>query len=212
MPRGKKRTVSVLLADDHAILLDSLRALLEAEGDLKVVGRAVNGEEAVRLARQLRPDVAILDIGMPILNGIEATRRIREVSRSTLILILSSHALPQYVDEALRAGAAGYVVKQSAGPELVKAVRAIIAGKRYVSASLERNIASEDPFGSLTVREREVLQLIADGKSNAAAAAILGLSPRSVETYRARLMQKLGLEDLPSLVKLAIRHGLIRLD
>jgi DNA-binding NarL/FixJ family response regulator len=211
MPRKKKKTISVLLADDHAILLDGLRALLEAEGDLKVVGRALNGEEAVRLSRQLRPDIAIVDIKMPVMNGIEATRRIRESSPSTLILILSAHVSAHYVDQALRAGAAGYVVKKSAGPELVKAVRTTIEGKRYLSTSLAGSMG-QDPLASLTVRERDVLQLIADGKSNAAAASILGLSPRSVETYRARLMQKLGIEDLPTLVKFAIRHGMTTLE
>jgi DNA-binding NarL/FixJ family response regulator len=211
MPRKKKKTISVLLADDHAILLDGLRVLLEAEGDLKVVGSAINGEEAVRLARELRPDIAIVDIKMPVMNGIEATRRIRESSPSTLILILSAHDSALYVDQALRAGARGYVVKGSAGLELVKAVHAIVEGKRYLSASLVRSMG-QDPLASLTVREREVLQLIADGKSNAAAASILGLSPRSVETYRARAMQKLGIEDLPTLVKFAIRHGITTLE
>jgi len=207
MPRKKKKTISVLLADDHAILVDGLRVLLEAEGDLKVVGRAVNGEEAVRLSRQLRPDVAIVDIKMPIMNGIEATRRIRETSPSTRVLILSGHALAHYVEQALSAGAGGYLLKGSSGPELVKAVRVIVEGKRYLSASVVRS-TGRDPLASLTVREREVLQLIADGKSNAAAGSLLGLSPRSVETYRARAMQKLGIEDLPTLVKFAIRHGL----
>lgn len=211
MPRKKKKAISVLLADDHAILLDGLRALLEAEGDLKVVGRAVNGEEAVRLSRQLRPDIAIVDIKMPVMNGIEATRRIRESSPSTLILILSAQVSAHYVDQALRAGAAGYVIKKSAGPELVKALRAIIEGKRYLSPLLAGSMG-RDPLASLTAREREVLQLIADGKSNASAATILGLSPRSVETYRARAMQKLGIEDLPTLVKFAIRHGLTTIE
>jgi DNA-binding NarL/FixJ family response regulator len=186
MPRKKKKTTSVSLADAHAILLDSLRALLEAEG-LKV--RAMNGEEAVRLAK-LRPDVAILDISMPVANGIEATRRIRETSPSTRVLILSAHALAHHVDTALRA---------------------IAEGKRYLSASLPKS-TGRDPLASLTVREREVLQLIVDGKSNAAAGSLLGLSPRSVETYRARAMQKLGIEDLPTLVKFAIRHGLTTLE
>jgi DNA-binding NarL/FixJ family response regulator len=211
MSRTTKKTISVLLADAHAILLDSLRALLEAQDDLKVVGRAVNGEEAVRLAR-LRPDVAIVDISMPVMNGIEVTRQIRETSPSTAILILSAHGSPYQVDQALRAGAAGYVVKQSAGPELVKAVRTIIAGKRYLSDSLVGSSAARDPLRSLTAREREVLQLIVEGRSNAAAGSILGLSPRSVETYRARLMQKLGIDDLPTLVKFAIRHGITTLE
>jgi two-component system, NarL family, response regulator NreC len=211
MPRKKRRTISVLLADDHAILLDGLRALLEAEGDLKVVGSAINGEEAVRLARQLRPDIAIVDIKMPVMDGIEATRRIRESSPSTRILILSAHVSAHYVDQALSAGAEGYVLKESEGPELIKAVRAIIDGKRYLSASLAGNMV-QDPLASLTVREREVLQLVVDGKSNAAAASILGLSPRSVETYRLRVMQKLGIEDLPTLVKFAIRHGMTTLE
>jgi DNA-binding NarL/FixJ family response regulator len=211
MSRTTKKTISVLLADAHAILLDSLRALLEAQDDLKVVGRAVNGEEAVRLAR-LRPDVAIVDISMPVMNGIEVTRQIRETSPSTVILILSAHGSPYHVDQALRAGAAGYVLKQSAGPELLKALRTIIAGRRYLSHSLAGNSAARDPLRSLTAREREVLQLIVEGRSNAAAGSILGLSPRSVETYRARLMQKLGIDDLPTLVKFAIRHGITTLE
>jgi DNA-binding NarL/FixJ family response regulator len=211
MSRTAKKPISVLLADAHIILLDSLRALLEAEKDLRVVGSAVSGEEAVRLAR-LAPDIAIVDIHLPVMNGIEATRRILETSPSTQILILSAHASPYHVDQALRAGAAGYVVKQSAGPELLKAVRTIIAGKHYLSASLVRDMAAPDPLRNLTAREREVLQLIVDGKSNAAAGSILGLSPRSVETYRARLMQKLGIDDLPTLVKFAIREGITTLD
>lgn len=211
MPRKKKKTISVLLADDHAIVLDGLRVLLEAEGDLKVVGSATNGEEAVRLARQLHPDIAIVDIKMPVMNGIEATRQIRESSPSTLILILSACDSAHYVNQALRAGAEGYAVKGSAGPELIKAVRAIIEGKRYLSPSLAGSMG-QDPLVGLTVREREVLQLIADGKSNAAAGSILGLSPRSVETYRSRVMQKLGIEDLPTLVKFAIRHGVTTLE
>jgi DNA-binding NarL/FixJ family response regulator len=211
MSRTTKKTINVLLADAHAILLDSLRALLEAEDDLKVVGRAVNGEEAVRLAR-LRPDVAIVDISMPVMNGIEVTRQIRETSPSTVILILSAHGSPYHVDQALRAGAAGYVLKQSPGPELVKALRTIIAGRRYLSDSLAGNSAARDPLRSLTAREREVLRLIVEGKSNAAAGSILGLSPRSVETYRARLMQKLAIDDLPTLVKFAIRHGITTLE
>lgn len=201
----------MLLADEHGVLLDGVRALLEVEGDLKVVGRAIDGEEAVRLARQLRPDIAIVDIKMPLMNGVEATRRIRESSPSSLVLILSAHASAHYVGQALRAGAEGYVVKHSTGQELVKAVRAVVDGKRYLSVSLAAS-RSQDPLASLTVREREVLQLIADGKSNAAAASILGLSPRSVETYRSRVMQKLGIEDLPTLVKFAIRHGITTLE
>jgi DNA-binding NarL/FixJ family response regulator len=192
MPRKEKKTISVLLAGDHAILLDGVRSLLEAEGDLKVVGRAVNGEEVA-------------------MNGIETTRRIRETSPSTRILILSAHVSRHYMDQALRAGAVAYVPKNSAGPELLKAVRAIIEGKRYLGDAPVRR-TGQDPLASLTVREREVLQLIADGKSNAAAGSLLGLSPRSVETYRARAMQKLGIEDLPTLVKFAIRHGLTRLE
>jgi DNA-binding NarL/FixJ family response regulator len=211
MPRKKKKTVSLLLADDHAILLDGLRVLLEAQSDLKVVGSASNGEEAVRLARQLRPDIAIVDIKMPVMDGIEATRRIRESSPSTRILILSAHDSAHYVHQALRAGAEGYLVKGSPGTELIKAVHAIIEGRRYLSAPIARNLG-QDPLASLTVREREVLQLVADGKSNAAAASFLGLSPRSVETYRARAMQKLGIEDLPTLVKFAIRHGMTTLE
>jgi DNA-binding NarL/FixJ family response regulator len=211
MARKKRGIISVLLADDHAILLDGLRLLLETEGDLKVVGSATNGEEAVRLASQLRPDIAIVDIKMPVMDGIEATRRIRESSPSTLVVILSAHVSSHYVDRALRAGAEGYVLKGSAGPELLKAVRAVSEGKRYLSASLAGKIG-QDPLAGLTVREREVLQLIADGKSNAAAASILGLSPRSVETYRSRVMQKLGIEDLPTLVKFAIRNGMTTLE
>ena len=211
MPRKKKKTISVLLADNHAILLDGVRSLLEAEGDLKVVGRATNGEEAVRLSRQLRPDVAIVDVKIPVMDGIEATRRIRETSPSTRVLILSARAMARYAEQALRAGAGGYLVKESSGTELVKAVRAIIEGRRYVSEELVRR-TDQDPFASLTAREREVLQLIVDGKSNAAAGSLLGLSPRSVETYRARAMQKLGIEDLPTLVKFAIRHGLTTLE
>ena len=213
-------TITVLLADDHAVVRDGLRLLLEAQLDIRVIGEASNGREVVSLAERLQPGVIVMDIAMPELNGIEATRQIRAVHPSTHIVILSMHSTSEHVFRAFQAGALGYLLKESAGAEVVDAVRAAHARRRYLSQKLvESGITdaldrrrAESPLDRLSAREREILQLIVEGKSSAEIAALLPLPPKTVETYRSRLMHKLGLGDLPSLVKFAIQHGLTPLN
>jgi DNA-binding NarL/FixJ family response regulator len=209
-------TISVLLADDHVVVREGLRLLLEAQMDITVHGEASDGREVIRQAERLHPDVVVMDIAMPELNGIEATRQIRMVYPATQVVILSVHSTSEHVFRAFEAGALGYLLKESAGAELVEAVRAVHAGRRYLShklvkAGIDDQLSrrrGKGPVNSLSVREREVLQLIVEGKSSAEIAGILSLSPKTVDTYRSRLMRKLDLDDLPSLVKFAIQHGL----
>jgi DNA-binding NarL/FixJ family response regulator len=216
-------TIRVLLADDHTIVRDGLRALLEAHADITVVGDAANGRQAVDQVRKLRPDVVVMDIAMPELNGIEATQQIRESCPSTQVVILSMHSSPEHVFRALQAGARGYLIKESAGKEVAVAVRALHAGRRYFSQQItdtviddyihQRQFSSDQsPLGSLSPREREVLQLVVEGKPSVEIAEILFLSPKTVETYRSRVMEKLGIHDLPGLVKFAIQHGVTTLE
>jgi DNA-binding NarL/FixJ family response regulator len=206
--------INVLLADDHGVLRDGVRRLLESHADIKVVATADDGVAAVEQAAALQPDVAVLDISMPRLSGLDATRRIAERAPHTRVVILSMHSSADMIREALGAGACSYLLKESAGDEVVRAVRAVAAGRRFLGEGLAERLfeAGDGSLARLTAREREVLQLIAQGKSNAEAAAALGLSTRSVETYRLRLMQKLGIGDLASLVKFAIRHGITTLE
>jgi DNA-binding NarL/FixJ family response regulator len=207
--------IDVMLADDHGVLRDGVQRLLEANADIKVVATVDGGREAVEKAAELQPDVVVMDISMPHMNGLEATRRIADRAPATAVAILSMHSSREMVREAFAAGARGYVLKESAGGEIVRAVRTVAAGRRFVGEGVVDKVLDEytaSGVESLTPREREILRLIVDGKSNAEAAAILGLSPRSVETYRLRLMQKLGIEDLPTLVKFAIRHGMTTLE
>jgi DNA-binding NarL/FixJ family response regulator len=208
-------TIRVLLADDHAILRDGLRALLHSTEDIRVVAEAADGREALRLALDFDPHVAIMDIAMPELNGIEAVRLLREKRPATRVVMLSMHSSAEHVHRALAAGAAGFLLKEAAGGELVTAVRAVHAGNRYLSRAIaefaQGRLAPGDsltPLESLSGRERQVLQLVVEGKSSAEIARIVHLSPKSVETYRSRLMKKLGVTDVPALVKFAIQHGL----
>jgi len=212
-------TIRVCLADDHSVVRDGLRFLLEAKGDIAVVGAAPDGRQAVLQAQQLRPDVVIMDIAMPELNGIEATVQIRATCPDTEVIILSMHSTSEHVFRAFQAGARGYLLKESAGAEVVSAVRAVHAGRRYLSARIaEQGLAvvsrsgqaspGQSPIERLTGREREILQLVVEGQSSAEIAERLYLSTKTVETYRSRLMQKLSVSDLPSLVKFAIEHGL----
>ena len=216
-------TITVLLADDHAVVRDGLRLLLEAQPDLSVIGDAANGREAVRQVARLCPDVVVMDIAMPELNGIEAAREIGEVCPSTQIIILSIHSTTEHVFRALQAGARGYLLKESAGIEVVNAVRAVHAGHRYLSQKISDSLVDDyvrqrqaaeakSPLARLSPREREVLQLVVEGKSSAEIADTLSLSVKTVETYRTRLMHKLGVSDLPALVKFAIQHGLTSLE
>jgi DNA-binding NarL/FixJ family response regulator len=215
--------ITVLLADDHAVVRDGLRAILEAQPDIAVIGDAADGRETVRKTAQLCPSVVVMDIAMPELNGIEATRQIGEVCPSAQVVILSMHSTSEHIFRALLAGARGYLLKESAGVEVVNAVRAVQAGQRYLSQKISdklvedyvrqrQPIEAKSPLASLSAREREVLQLVVEGKSSAEIAGVLFLSPKTIETYRSRLMRKLDISDLPSLVKFAIQHGLISLE
>lgn len=212
-------SITVFLADDHTVVREGLRLLLESEDDIKVVGDASNGRDAVRQVMRLCPDVVILDMAMPELNGAEATQQIRERCPSTQVIILSMYSTTEHIFRALQAGALGYVIKESAGVELVNAIHAVHADRRYLSQKISDQMIDEyirkrkasgakSPLARLSARERETLQLVVEGKSSVEIAEILFLSPKTVETYRSRLMQKLGLKDLPSLVKFAIQHGL----
>jgi len=209
-------TVTVLLADDHAVVRDGLRALLET-GDLQVIAVAGNGREAVAEALRLKPDIVIMDIAMPELDGVEATRRIVEKCPETRVLILSMYLSAEHIYRALQAGAQGYVLKESAGEEVVEAIRTLRAGKRYLSHRITETViddylregANVSPLDSLSLRERDVLQLVVEGRTNAAIAQALSLSPKTVETYRARIMKKLKVRDTVELVKFSMRHGLI---
>jgi len=209
--------VSVMLADDHAVVRDGLRALLEGGNDLQVVAVAGNGREAVAEALRLRPDIVIMDIAMPELDGVEATRRIVERCPETRVLILSMYLSAEHIYRALQAGAQGYVLKESAGEEVVDAIRALRAGKRYLSHRITETVIDDylregtnvSPLDSLSLRERDVLQLVVEGRTNVAIAQALSLSPKTVETYRARIMKKLKVKDTVELVKFSMRHGLI---
>jgi len=205
--------LKVLLVDDHAVMREGLAALLTAAG-IDVIGTASNGREAVRLARELTPDVVVMDISMPDLNGIEAARQIHVRAPSVRIVILSMHANREHVHQALAAGAEGYVLKESAATEVATAVRAVAAGRRYLSPAIEAAMLEaggstmRGPLESLSAREREVLQLVVEGGSSAEIARTVHLSPKTVETYRSRLMKKLGVHDVTALVKFAVQHGL----
>jgi DNA-binding NarL/FixJ family response regulator len=214
--------IRVLLADDHTIVREGVRLCLEAMGDIAVVAEAGDGQEAVQLAGQLRPDVAVVDLTMPRLNGVEAIRQIKRELPSTEVVVLSVHDSEAYVVQALRAGAAGYVLKRNAATELAAAIRAAHSGQAYLHPAVARRViddylsrihASEDtvsePHERLTPREREVLQLAAEGHSTRAIAGLLCLSTKTVEHHRASIMAKLGLHGQTELVKYAIRAGLV---
>ena len=212
-------SITVFLADDHTVVRDGLKLLLESQPDIKVVGDAPDGRLALQQLGRLRPDVAILDIAMPGLNGIEITEQLKQVAPITKVVILSMHSTPEHIYRALQAGARGYLLKESAGQEVVKAVRSVQGGRRYLSEEISDQVingfirhgketAEESPLERLSIREREILQLVVEGKSSAQIAKILFLSTKTVETYRSRMMQKLGIGDLPGLVKFAIQHGL----
>lgn len=212
-------TIRVVLADDHAIIREGLSIMLEGQADIQVVGVAANGREAVQLVEEHRPDVLLIDISMPELNGIEVIRRVKPQNPRLHIVVLSIHATKPYVNRALRAGANGYLIKETAGLEVVEAVRAVCRGERYLSeriadmliASLENNNETS-PLDKLTRREREVLQLVAEGKTSHEIGETLGVSSKTVDSYRSRLMSKIGVGDVTGLVKFAIQHGVISLD
>jgi DNA-binding NarL/FixJ family response regulator len=199
----------ILLADDHAMMREGLATILGAAG-MEIVGAVGNGREAIRAARELAPEVVVMDLSMPELNGIEATKEILAHAPALQVVMLSMHATREHVHSAFAAGATGYVLKDAAGKEVVAAVRAVCAGRRYVSPALglPPEAGARGPLDSLSKRERQVLQLVVEGRSSAQIAERLHLSPKSIDTYRSRLMHKLGVADLPALVKFALQHGL----
>lgn len=205
----------VLLADDHAVVRQGFRFILEAQPDMEVVGEAANGREAVERAQQLNPDVVVMDVSMPELNGIEATRRIGDAAPRARVLALSMHKDSVYVREILKAGARGYLLKDAYDNDLVSAVRAIARGDGYLSPAVSDAVLSDyrkhvtNPIDLLSSREREVLQMIAEGKTNKDIAALLNLSVYTVEAHRGRIMEKLNLHSTGELVRFAIRNGLI---
>lgn len=210
----------VLLANDHKLMRSGLRLLLEQQPDFVVVGEADDGLQAVAAVESLRPDVVVMDIGMPNLNGIEAARKIKELWPDIAILMLSMHSDEGYVLRALRAGARGYLLKDSAEGDLVTAIQAVSEGKSYFSPAVGKVLledymrklqrtGAEDSYDLLSPREREILQLVAEGKSNKDVANLLNLSPYTVETHRANIMQKLNLRGVPELILYAVRKGII---
>jgi len=212
-------TITVLIADDHAVVRDGLRLLLENQSDIRVIGEVADGRDAVTAAIQLKPDVVLMDLAMPHLNGADATAAIIEKQESSKIVILSMHSTVEHVFRALQAGALGYLRKESAGNEVVDAVRTVYAGRRYLSQKITESVvddyvrkrAEESPLESLSQREREILQMLVEGHSGTEIARLLHVSPKTVDTYRSRMMQKLGIGDLPGLVKFALQHGLTTL-
>ncbi|HXC39765.1 MAG TPA: response regulator transcription factor [Burkholderiales bacterium] len=208
--------IKVLLVDDHATVREGLRTMLGNEPDMEV-DSAEDGRDALKLARELKPDVVVMDVTMPRLNGIDATAQLKRALPHANVIVLSMHDSVEVVQRAFEAGASGYLLKESTGWEIVDAIRAVRAGRRYLSrkidaAQLERHAGEQgDPLKRLSRREREVLQLVVEGHTSAEIATMVSLSPKTVDSYRSRLMQKLDVRDLPSLVKLAIRLGLTEL-
>lgn len=212
--------IRILLADDHAVIRGGLRLLLDKETDFTVVGEAGDGREAVTLATTLRPDVAVLDISMPMLNGIEAARQIRAQNPATAVIVLSMHSDEGYVLRALKAGARGYLLKETPEADFFKAIRLVAAGKAFFSPAVSRLLVDdyvrqmqvaglEDSYELLSGREREILQLIAEGKSNKEIANLLSLSVYTVETHRGNILEKLNLHSVAELILYAVRKGLI---
>ena len=200
----------VLLADDHAMMREGLSVLLSGAG-MEIVGSVANGRDAVRLAGATTPDVVLMDLTMPEMNGIEATREIRTRMPATQVVMLSMHSNREHVYQAMKAGAMGYVLKDAASAELVKAVQAVCAGRQYVSSAIGPLLefsGQRGPLESLSTRECQVLQLVVEGRTSGEIAHAINLSKTSVDTYRSRLMKKLGVSDVASLVKLAVQHGL----
>jgi two-component system response regulator NreC len=207
--------IRVLIADNHAIVRQALKAYLE-RGGIQVIGEASDGQEAVNVATNLLPDVAILDIGMPILNGIDAAREINKLLPKTKTVLLTRHDEDQYVTAALRAGVRGYILKTQAATDLVQAIQQVCRGEIYLSPGISRALVeaflskTDLPEDPLTARERQVLQLVGEGKSSKEIAVLLGVSIKTAESHRSRLMQKLDIHEVASLVRYAIRRGVIQ--
>jgi DNA-binding NarL/FixJ family response regulator len=215
------KQISVLLAEDHTIVRQGLRLLVEADGDIGIVGEAKTGREAVQMTRDLHPEVVVMDIAMPLLNGLEATRQILKAFPGTKILILSAHSDPEYIEQVVKTGASGYLVKQSSGDVLAKAIRELHNGKTFFAPSIAKRLKNEfqkttDGTGlqkksgaQLTSREAELLQLIAEGHANKQIASELSISIKTVEKHRQHLMEKLNIHDIAGLTRFAIAAGII---
>ncbi len=207
--------VRVVLADNHVLVRQGIKSLLEREG-FQIAGEAGDGQELIRIAKELQPEVAVLDIGMPILNGLVAAQELKRVCPETKSVLLTRHDEDQYVVEALRAGVRGYVLKNQAGTDLVHAIQLVCRGQVYLSPGISRVVVdaylskSNLPDDPLSSREHEVLQLIAEGKSTKDIAALLGISVKTAESHRSRLMQKLDIHETASLVRYAVRRGLVQ--
>jgi two-component system, NarL family, response regulator NreC len=212
--------IRVLIADDHDVVAEGLRHVLEAQGDMEIVGSVRDGREAVRCATEMRPDIVLMDNAMPELNGTEATLLIVKAAPEVRVIMVSMYSDPVHACRALESGASGYVIKKSAAREVVEAIRAVRSGKRYLSEPLSQSVidryvskaAVHESQPALSSRERQVLQLMAEGRSTAEIAATLALSHKTIETYRARIMGKLDIRELAGLVRFAIKSGIASID
>ncbi len=217
-------SINVFLADDHRMVREGFKLLIETQPDIRVIGEAGNGRDAVRSVAQLSPDVVVMDIEMPEMNGIESTDQICSSHPEIKVIILSMYSTSMHIFRAFKAGARGYILKELAGDDIIKAIRTVHSGKVFLCDQISEAILADyvkgghhmtempDPLAALSAREREILQLLVEGKTNARIAELLFLSPKTVETYRSHLMQKLGINDLPSLVKFAIQQGITSID
>jgi two-component system, NarL family, response regulator NreC len=214
------KKLRIILADDHAVVRSGLRALLERHDNFEIVGEAENGRDAVTLSASSHPDIVIMDVGMPLLNGIEATAALLKQSPSTGVVILSMYSDESYVMRSLKAGARGYLLKDSAAPDLISAIEAVSRGRSFFSPSIRQLLAEDyvrvlrqkgamDSYELLSPREREILQLLAEGKTNKEVAATLFISPYTVETHRGNILEKLGLHSAAELILYAVRKGII---
>ncbi len=207
--------IKILLADDHTIVRQGLKLILSSHADLQVIGEAANGREVLELAEKLKPDVVLMDVAMPELNGIEATRRLHQISPRTKVLVLSMHKEAVYVREILKAGARGYILKDAIDTELISAIQSVARGDGYVSPAISGTLLSDyrqnvtNPLDLLSSREREVLQLIAEGKTNKEVATRLNLSVYTVDSHRGKIMEKLNLHSTGELVRFAVKQGLV---
>ena len=208
--------IRILIADDHRILAETFKILIEQQPDMQVVGLALDGRDAVRQVEALQPDIVVMDLAMPELNGAEATRALATRQPGCRVVVLSAYTDAERVRRALKAGAHGYLSKSSGADDLIAAIRAVHAGQRFLGPSVADVVISDDgavdPVERLSVREREILQLLAEGHTGAVIAQRLSLSQKTVETYRARVVEKLGIRDLPGLVRFAIQRGIVTLE
>ena len=216
------KKIKVVVADDHTILRQGIKALLDNQEEIEVVGEAKDGREAIKAIEELSPDVILMDIAMPGLNGLEATRRIKKKFPRTKVVVLTMHTNEEYIFQILNAGADGYLVKETAFQDLISAINSVHRGEAFMSPSISKKVMTDYiqraqgeekvGFDTLTTREREILQLVAEGNSNKKIAEVLFISPKTVETHRAHIMDKLNIHDRAGLIKYAIRKGMINLD